>query len=75
MTIKHTSMLFPKNQIIQSPQHAPCNGDSIGNMWCVNKEGERITDVRIMMVIGDGFGDGDGDGLLSRLIHDAASWL
>merc|ERR1712037_518921 len=26
-------------------QHAPCNGDSIGNMWCVNKEGERITDI------------------------------
>jgi len=26
-------------------QHAPCNGDSIGQMWCVNKEGERITDI------------------------------
>jgi len=26
-------------------QHAPCNGDSIGNMWCSNKEGERITDI------------------------------
>jgi len=26
-------------------QHAPCNGDSIGQMWCVNKQGERITDI------------------------------
>ena len=31
-------------------QHAPCNGDSIGQMWCVNKQGERITDVGIMMI-------------------------
>ena len=33
------------NPTVSSPQHAPCNGDSIGNMWCANKEGERITDV------------------------------
>merc|ERR1712012_1079349 len=26
-------------------QHAPCNGDSIGQMWCVNKQGERLTDI------------------------------
>jgi len=25
--------------------HAPCNGDSIGQMWCVNKQGEKITDI------------------------------
>ena len=68
MTIKHTSTLFSEKPIIQSP---PARALQWRQHWeyVVRQQGGR-EDHRC-----EYRNHVDGDGLLSRLIHDAASWL